>query len=111
MYFWLHHTSTAHCIEKTVSACLSAGSTSADRVGQEEVGGVTHSVLFTWWLLGLALKRPWLGPGRPPRMDGVRKHYSRLAGSWFLARLAAWALSGCMTTHSADYCMLVNEWP
>ena len=23
-------------------------------------------VLCTWWLLGLALKRPWLVPGGPP---------------------------------------------
>ena len=29
---------------------------------------------------------------------------------WFLARKAAWALSGCMATDSADYYMLVNEW-
>ena len=28
----------------------------------------------------------------------------------FLAEKAAWALSRCMTTKSADYCMLVNEW-
>ena len=28
----------------------------------------------------------------------------------FLAEKAAWALSGCMTTESADYCMLVNDW-
>ena len=24
---------------------------------------VTHRVLCTWWLLGLALKRPWLALG------------------------------------------------
>ena len=36
------------------------------RVGQGEVGGVTGRVLCTWWLLGLALKRPWLVPGGPP---------------------------------------------
>ena len=28
----------------------------------------------------------------------------------FLAGKAAWALSGCLTTESADYCMLVNDW-
>ena len=28
----------------------------------------------------------------------------------FLGGKAAWALSGCMQTESADYCMLVNEW-
>ena len=49
VHFWLHH--TAHCAEKIVSACLRAGSASAERVGQGEVGGVTSRVLCTWWLL------------------------------------------------------------
>ena len=35
--FWLHH--TAHCAEKIVSVRLRAGSASAERVGQGEVGG------------------------------------------------------------------------
>ena len=111
------------------------------------MGGVTGRVLCTWWLLGLALKRPWLVPGGPPHaltawtglentvhmvaarlgfekamvgtrratprsdcMDRLRKHYSHLAEGWFLARKAAWSLSGCMATDSADYYMLVNEW-
>ena len=26
-----------------------------------EVGGVTRRVTCTWWLLGLAVKVPWLG--------------------------------------------------
>ena len=43
-------------------------------------------------------------------MDRLRKHYSHLAEGWFLARKAAWSLSGCMATDSADYYMLVNEW-
>ena len=64
VHFWLHH--TAHCAEKIVSARLRAGSASAERVGQGEVGGVTGRVLCTWWLLGLALKRPWLVLGGPP---------------------------------------------
>ena len=64
MHFWLHH--TEHCAEKIVSARLHASFVSAERVGQGEVDGVTHRVLYTWWLLGLALKRPWLVPGRPP---------------------------------------------
>ena len=33
--------------------------------GQEEVGWVTHRVLCTWWLLGLAVKGPWLGLDGP----------------------------------------------
>ena len=36
-------------------------------------------------------------------MDRLRKHYSHLAEGWFLARMAAWALSGCMATDSADH--------
>ena len=43
-------------------------------------------------------------------MDRLRKHYSHLVGSSFLAGKVAWTLSGCLTTKSADYCMLVNEW-
>ena len=40
----IHVTSTAHCAEKIVSARLCAGSTSAERVGQGEVDGVTCRV-------------------------------------------------------------------
>ena len=61
--FWLHR--TAHCAEKIVSACCVCGSASAERVGQREVGGVTLRVTCTWWLLGLAVKAPWLGLGGP----------------------------------------------
>ena len=32
----------------------------------------------------------------PDCMDKLGKHYSQLAEGWFLARKAAWALSGCM---------------
>ena len=39
------------------------GSASAERVGQGEVRWVTRRVTCTWWLLGLAVKAPWLGPG------------------------------------------------
>ena len=56
----------SHCTEKIVSARLHAASALAERVGQREVGGVTGRVLCTWWLLGLALKRPWLVSGGPP---------------------------------------------
>ena len=57
---------TSYCAEKIVSVHLRVGSASAERVGQEEVGGVTRRVTCTWWLLGLAMKEPLLGPGRPP---------------------------------------------
>ena len=63
VHFWLHH--TAHCTEKIVCACYVCGSASAERVGLGEVGEVTHRVTCTWWLLCLAVKAPWLGPGGP----------------------------------------------
>ena len=51
----------------------------------------------------------WATP-RPDCIDRLRKHYSHLLEGWFLARKAVWALSGCMTTDSADCSMLDNEW-
>ena len=45
----------------------------------------------------------------PGCVDRLRKRYSHLVGGSFLAKKAAWALSGCMTTESADCCMLINE--
>ena len=102
---------TSHCAlrRNIVSAHLCAGSALAKKVGQ---GGVTHRVTCTWWLLGLAVKgHGWDHVGHfLPCMDRLRKHYSHLVEGWFLASKAAWALSGCMTSNSADYCMLVNEW-
>ena len=53
------------CTEKIVSAHLRAGSASAGRVGQEEVDGVTHRVLCTWWLLWLSVEMPWLALSDP----------------------------------------------
>ena len=57
----------------------------------------------------------WLGPGglilALAAWTGLENaKYSHLVGGSFLAAKAVWALSGCMTTESADYCMLVNEW-
>ena len=61
---WLHH--TAHCAEKIVPARLRAGSASAETVGLGKVSGAIRRVLYTWWLLGLPVKGPWLELGRPP---------------------------------------------
>ena len=47
---------------------------------------------------------------RPGCMSELRKCYSHISGSSFLAGKASWALSGCLPIESADYCMLVNEW-
>ena len=84
--------------------------TGSERVGQGVVGRVTRRVTCTWWLLGLAVKAPWLGPGGPilalAALTGLKKRYSHLVGGSFLAGKAAWALSRCMTTESA--CSLMS---
>ena len=78
------------------------------------MGGVTCRLLCTWWLLGLALKRPWLAPGGPPPaltawtvLENTTLTLQR-AGFW--QEKAGWSLSGYMATDSADYYMLINEW-
>ena len=64
----------------------------------------------------LVFEKAMVGTGwatsHPDCIDRLRKHYSHLVEGWFLARKATWALNRCtcMTTDSADYCMLVNEW-
>ena len=61
VHFWLYH--TAHSATRAGSA--SAEKVGQGEVGQGEVGGVICRVTCTWWLLGLAVKVPWLGPGGP----------------------------------------------
>ena len=46
----------------------------------------------------------------PGCTDRLRKRYSHLLRGLFLAGKAAWTLSWFLTTESAEYCMLVNEW-
>ena len=83
-----------HCAQKIIFARQHAGSASAERVGQGEVGGVTRRVTYTWWLLGLTVKTPWLGPRGPilalavwtgledatPTLQGVHFWQGRLSG-------------------------------
>ena len=57
-----------------------------------------------------AMVGTWRATPRSDCMNRLRKHYSHLAEGWFLARKAAWSLSRCMATDSADYYKLVNEW-
>ena len=64
------------------------------------LGGVTGRVLCTWWLLGLALKRPWLVPGGQPHaltawtglenttLTLQRACYRRVLCTWWLLGLA-----------------------
>ena len=57
----------------------------------------------------LGFEKAMVGTGRatprPDCMDRLRKHSSHLAEGWFLARKAAWSLSGCMAT---DTCSLMS---
>ena len=48
-----------------------------------------------------AMVGTWRATPRSDCMDRLRKHYSHFAEGWFLARMAAWSLSGCMATDSA----------
>ena len=59
--------------------------------------------------LEMAMVGIWRATPCPDCMDRLRKHNSHLAEGWFLARKAAWSLSGCMATDSAEYYMLINE--
>ena len=48
----------SYCTLYRISAHLHVGSTSAEKVGQKEVGGVTCSVLCRWWLPSRGC--PWM---------------------------------------------------
>ena len=75
------------------------GSVSADRVvrggGWGHTQGDMHIVAAR-----LGFEKAWTDLER----------YFQLVEGWFLARKATLAVSGLMTTDSADYCMLVNKW-
>ena len=68
-----------------------------------------HMVAARLWCESVIVGTKW-ATHHSDCMERVRKHYSHLVGGWFLARKAAWALSGCMATEGADHYMLVNEW-
>ena len=61
----------------------------------------------------VGFQKAMVGTGRatphPDCMDRLKNATSHLAEGWFLARKAAWSLSGCMATDSGVYYMLVNE--
>ena len=112
MHFWLYH--TAHCAEKIVYVhyarrfCVSRkGGTGGG--GWGHLQGDLHIVAARLGCQTAMVGIRWAN-SRPGCMDRLRKRYSHLVGVSFLAGKAAWALSGCMTTESADYCMLINEW-
>ena len=61
----------------------------------------------------MAVKVSWLGPGGPilalAAWTGLENATLTIVGGSFLAEKAVWALSGCLATESADYCMFLNE--
>ena len=97
------------------SACLHAGSGSAERVhgtGKDEWGHPHSAVHMAAARLGCKsnmVSTRWAN-SRSSRINRLRKHYSHLLGGSLLAGKAAWGFSGCLPTENADYCTLVNEW-
>ena len=87
-HFWLHH--TVHCVEKTVSARLRAGSASAERVGQGEVGGVTRMLAASLGFEMAMVGTGW-GISHFDYMDRLRKNCLHLVGFWQGRLLALWA--------------------
>ena len=130
VHFWLHH--TAHCAEPARYArwsCVSRkGGTGGSGWGHPQ--GDMHMVAARLGCQSAMNSCPGcmdrlrnryshLVGGSflagkvascPSCMNRLRNRYSHLVGGSFLAGKVAWTLSGCMTTESADYCMLVNEW-
>ena len=74
-------------------------SASAERVGQGEVDGVTRRVTCTWWLLWLSVGNALVGTGWSNSYlvctNRLRKHYSHLVESSFLAVKAFSAMDVC----------------
>ena len=89
MHFWLHY--TAHSAKKIAFACWCAGSASAERVGQGEVGEVTHRVHMVAARLGC--KKAMVGTEwtnyHSDCMNRHEKHHSHLLGGSFLADRSA----------------------
>jgi len=96
VHFWLHH--AAHCTALVHKFCVSRkGWTGGSRWGCCAHGscqdGPWRDMVSTGWTSSY-----------PDCIDRLRKHYSDLAGGWFLAGKAAWSL--CQTR----IVTIVNEW-
>ena len=61
--FW--HCLTLAAFYQLVQSVLQIGSVLAERVGQWEVGGCTPLGFSAWWLLELAVEKPWSELGGP----------------------------------------------
>ena len=58
----------------------------------------------------LGCKSTVVGTGWANSCPGCMDRLRNITLSSFLAGKAARALSGCLTTENAEYCMLVHEW-
>ena len=98
VHFWLHH--TAHCVSRNGGkGGVEWDHPQADMHIMAARLGCQSTMVGTRWANSC-----------PGCMNRHRKHYSHLVGGLFLVGKTAWNLSGCLTTESADYCMVVNEW-
>ena len=83
-------------------------------VGQGEVGRATrrgtcmHMVATRLGYKSAMVGTRWAN-SCPGCTDRLRRRYSQLGGVSFLEGKATGALSGCLTTGSVDYCILINE--
>ena len=59
-----HHRNSVACYQLAQST-LKVGSALAERMGREEVGGCHPEGDSAWWLLQLAVEKPWSVPGGP----------------------------------------------
>ena len=100
MYYHKHPlNSTVHfCTVQKMSLCACVQVLHQQK---GEVGGVIHRVLYTWWLLGLAINKPWLALSGPiPALatwTGVEKSTLTLDSEQVFANWECWLL-------------FVNEW-
>ena len=88
MHFWLHH--TAHCAKGGAGGGV-WGHPQGDRYMVAARLGCQSAMVGIRWANSCS-----------GCMDRLRKCSSHHVGGSFLARKAAWALSGYMTTESAD---------
>ena len=107
---------TSYCtLHKKDSFCVLAHRLCVSRKGGTGGGGWDHPEGAVHMAAArLGCKSNMVGTGwansHPGCTSRLRKCYSRLLGGSFLAGKAPWALSGCLVTENADYCMVINEW-
>ena len=85
------------------SAMVETGRSLAARLGcQSAMVGTSKWLAARLGCQSAMVGTRWANPC-PGCMGRLRKHYSHFVGGSFLAGKAVWAMSGCLTTKSADY--------